>query len=116
MRTSKRSNFNTGMTAGGKPINVPKTQAFKPSKVFTVPEYMIVYAFRYALGRSSYAVANVASELRAHNPTLSGKTRALIIKEIEEADSADNLGMDMDRKEWMKTLTVLQGKKLAEVE
>lgn len=40
----------------------------------------------------------------------------MIIKEIEEADSADNLGMDMDRKEWMKTLNVLEGGKPEEAE
>lgn len=117
MRTSPRSNFNTGMTAGGKPINVPKAPAFKPSKVFCVPEDILFYAFRYALGRRTYAVADVASEVRAHNPTLSNKTRLLIVKEIEEyLTDTDEDGASDIRREWMKTLTVLQGKKLAEVE
>lgn len=116
MRTSPRSNFNTGMTAGGKPINVPKTPAFKPSKVFCVPEYILFYAFRYALGRSTYAVAGVASEIRAHASTLSAKTRSLIIKEIKEAEKAENLGMEVDFMEWMRTLNILEGGKPLEIE
>ena len=96
---------------------MPKAPAFKPSRVFTVPEDMIVYSFRYALGRRTYAVADVASEVRAHNPTLSNKTRLLIVKEIEEyLTDTDEDGASDIRREWMKTLTVLQGKKLAEAE
>lgn len=114
MPTKQTSNFNRGMTMNGKPVTVPKSPAFKPSKVFCVPEDILFYAFRYALGRMTYAVADVASEIRAHNPTLSNKTRALIIKEIKEAEAADGLGMDMDRKEWLKTLTVLEGGKIEE--
>lgn len=114
MRTSPESNFNRGMTMNKKPITVPKSPTFVPSKAFCVPEDILFYAFRYALGRMTYAVADVASEIRAHNPTLTNKTRALIIKEIKEADKANALGMDMDRKEWLKTLTVLEGGKIEE--
>ena len=99
----------------GKLITVPKSPAFKPSKTFCVPEYILFYAFRYALGRMTYAVADVASEIRAHAPTLTRKTRALIIKEIKEADANDALGHDMDRKEWMKTLNILEGGKPEEI-
>lgn len=116
MRTSPESNFNRGMTMNRKPINVPKSPTFMPSKTYQVPEDILFYAFRYALGRMTYAVAGVASEIRAHNPTLTKKTRALIIKEIKEAYKADGLGMDMDRKEWLKTLNILEGGKPEEAE
>ena len=100
----------------GKPITVIDAPKFKPKDTFCVPEHILFYAFRYALGRRTYAVADVASEIRAHNPTLTKKTRALIIKEIKEADKANALGMDMDRAEWMKTLNILEGGKPLEIE
>ena len=100
----------------GKPVVVPKSPVFKPKDTFCVPEDILFYAFRYALGRMTYAVADVASEIRAHAPTLTRKTRALIIKEIKEADANDAIGHDMDRKEWMKTLNILEGGKPEEIE
>ena len=100
----------------GKPIVAPKAPTFKPRDTFCVSEDILFYAFRYALGRMTYAVADVAGEIRAHNPTLSNKTRALIIKEIKEAEADDGLGMDMDRKEWLKTLNVLEGGKPEEID
>lgn len=96
---------------------VPKAPVFKPKDTFCVPEDILFYAFRYALGRRTYAVADVASEIRAHASTLSAKTRALIVKEIRAADKqAEGLGMEMDREEWVRTLNILEGGKPLEME
>lgn len=110
-------NYNKGMTMNGQPIIVPSSPKFKPAPAFNVPEDVLFYAFRYALGRRTYAVADVASELRAHASTLSNKTKLLIIKEIEEADmKPEGLGMDMDRKEWLRVIDTFKGKKPLEAE
>ena len=107
-KTRSNYNFNKGMTMNGEPIIVPKAPVFKAKETFCVPEDILFYAFRYALGRRTYAVAEVASELRAHTPTLSNKTKALIIKEINEFPGE----MDpIDQKEWDRVVSTFQGKK-----
>lgn len=105
------NNFNQGMTTGGKPVTIPKSPAFKQSTAFMVPEDILVYAFRYALGRQSYAVSDVASELRAHSLSISNKMKALMVKEIRKAESENALGMEMDRQEWMRVVDVFTGGK-----
>lgn len=105
------NNFNRGMTSNGIPVKIPASPVFKASDVFCVPGDILFYAFRYALGRRSYAVSEVASEVRAHAATLKPKIRNLMISEIKVADAADTIGMEMDRKEWMRTLKVLEGGK-----
>lgn len=98
-----------------KPITVPKSPTFMPSKTFCVPEDILIYAFRYALGRHTYATTDVASELRAHYPTISAKSRNLIVNEIEDyLHDTDEEGASATRREWMRTLTVFQGKELRE--
>ena len=47
-------------------------------------ESIIFYAFRYALGRHSYAVGEVAQYVIAKRDTLSQQTKDLIVKEINE--------------------------------
>lgn len=52
---------------------------------FTVNEDMVIYAFRYALGRRSYEVSTVSEYLRANWHRFSDHTKSLILKEIREA-------------------------------
>ena len=47
-------------------------------------ESIIFYAFRYALGRRSYAVGQVAQYVISKRNTLSQQTKDLIVKEINE--------------------------------
>ena len=47
-------------------------------------ESIIFYAFRYALGRHSYAVGQVAQYVISKRDTLSQQTKDLIVKEINE--------------------------------
>lgn len=109
-------NYNKGMTMNGQPIIVPSSPKFKPAPAFNVPEDVLFYAFRYALGRRTYAVAEVASELRAHAPTLSNKTKLSIIKEIEEQLQHSESMDQGDVKEWQRVIDTFKGKKPLEVE
>jgi hypothetical protein len=78
-------------------------------RVETPDEFMFVAAFRYALGRRTYAVSLVIGELRRFWPALSTNTRVLIMTEIDRArerDERDNrypgwLGDACDREEWL---------------
>jgi hypothetical protein len=47
-------------------------------------ESIVFYAFRYALGRHSYAVGQVAQYVISKRNTLSQQTKDLIVKEINE--------------------------------
>lgn len=62
----------------------------------------LVCAFRYALGRMTYVVDSVASEIERQIDTISTKSLHLIRKEISEAIKASHAGMQMDVERWEK--------------
>ena len=70
-------------------------------------EDVLFYAFRYTLGRMTYAVHTVASEIITHAHELHPKTRDTMTKEIRKALAEDGAGMDMDRKQWEAVLAKL---------
>ena len=73
-----------------------------------------VWAFRYCLGRMTYAVGSCAEWLIHIWPDLHENARSIIRRDLEEAFAEDDrdraklngesgykrLGMDMDRREW----------------
>lgn len=65
---------------------------------------IVFYAFRYALGRKTYATYLVSKYLQLHWDELKEHTRELIQKDIREAIESGNAGMKMDEKEWGKLL------------
>jgi hypothetical protein len=65
----------------------------------SVNSCIIVYAFRYALGRMTYAVSDVIDVIEANIKDIPKNDILLMIKEISEAKF---LGMSMDRIEWFK--------------
>ena len=67
---------------------------------------LLIYAFRYALGRSSYATGTVQLAIRFAWPMLSRSDRMLYQREIREQDEMgrDCMGMEMDRIGWMGLL------------
>lgn len=71
-------------------------------------EDILFYAFRYALGRMTYAVHDVASEIIRNEASISPRTRALMIQEIGEAIEKGNAGMDMDVREWQRVADTLK--------
>jgi len=79
------------------------------------PDFVVLSAFRYALGRSTYIVQDTVIWLMENWYDIPEGTQAIIWKELSEAFQADNgrirdgikhspLGMDMDRMEWAKLL------------
>ena len=68
----------------------------------------VVGAFRYALGRRSYAVGCVASELIRIAPVLGSHTRELIVREIQDALDRDMAGMEYDRETWKEVASILK--------
>ena len=65
---------------------------------------ILFYAFRYVLGRMTYAVTTVVEELIVNWDEFDVNTQILIKKEILEAISDEKAGMQMDVDEWEKIL------------
>lgn len=66
-----------------------------------------VWAVRYALGRATYAVHDVVDTLIAEKGKLSEQSRVVIIRDINEAEAAGNLGMKMDAEAWRRLRVAL---------
>ncbi len=67
-------------------------------------EEILFYAFRYTLGRMSYAVGTVSECIIKNWDNLTEHTQKIIQKEIKEAIEGDNYGMDMDKTVWESIL------------
>jgi hypothetical protein len=59
------------------------------------------WAFRYALGRMTYAVSDVAMALHAHKHRLPERVRETICREITEAEERGGLGHECDQRAWI---------------
>jgi len=70
-------------------------------------ENILFYAFRYALGRMTYAVGEVANEIIRRAPDLSPGVRGAMIRDIDEAYSENRLGMEFDKSKWLEVRNVL---------
>ena len=62
-------------------------------------EEILIYAFRYCLGRRTYAVSQCVENILKNWDKLSPRSKDLFYSEIK---NCDDLGMDMDEREWMK--------------
>ena len=80
---------------------------------------MLFYAFRYCLGRMTYAVSDFCSYATAHIGEIGRHELELMDKEITEADDADKadvtttrycsrLGWDCDRAYWLKLREIIR--------
>lgn len=66
---------------------------------------MLACAVRYALGRATYIVSDVAVEVRRCWPLLDARDRAVIRRDLVEAlDRSGVLGMAMDHDVWVRLL------------
>jgi hypothetical protein len=87
----------------------------QPQPKQTLPPFLVIFAFRYALGRMSTAPSDVCDYLRANWASLDEPTRKLIQRELEAAFTEDDrhradypeecqsgrpLGWDCDRYTW----------------
>jgi len=71
---------------------------------FEVPENMIMWAFRYALGRRTGAVTDVVEFLLQNWSKLSSFTRKQIKEEIATAILMENAGDYCDIVQWQEIL------------
>ena len=65
---------------------------------------LLFYAFRYGLGRMTYAVEEIASIIINHLSVLSENHKNIMIKEIEKAISEDRAGMAIDKAIWVNLM------------
>lgn len=75
-----------------------------------VNDNITFYAFRYALGRKTYAVQHVVDYLVENWNLLKGSTQEHIEREIIEAFDENKIGMEMDKREWQRVLNLAQRK------
>jgi hypothetical protein len=67
-----------------------------------------MYAFRYALGRRTYAVSDVADALIEHAGTLRPDWQVQIVERIDEAISDGSAGDAMDVERWREVQRVMR--------
>jgi len=72
-----------------------------------VNEEILLYAFRYALGRMTYSVRDVTKTINENFDSLSNRFKSTIKKEIIQKKEVDGLGMSCDQEEWLNILDVL---------
>lgn len=70
-------------------------------------QIVLVGAFRYALGRSTYVVDSTCNVLEAMSPDLPTGQLSLIEREIERAIKEDAAGMQPDKDRWLKCRAIV---------
>ena len=67
---------------------------------------VLIYAFRYALGRSSYSTSTVSELIIANWDVLPEGDKSLYKREIQEAIDESRYGMNMDKVNWERILAL----------
>lgn len=67
-------------------------------------EDIAFYAFRYALGRKTYAVKDVVDYLIQNWGKISARSKELIFKEINQAIAEGQSGMHCDTEQWQRVI------------
>ena len=65
---------------------------------------ILIFAFRYALGRMSTAPSIMAEEIEKHWNSFTALEQAQIKKEIQVAIDNDRAGMSIDVRTWQRVL------------
>jgi len=69
---------------------------------------MLIYAFRYALGRATFASKDMSEIIWRNREEISSGDRDLFIREIREAIRRDHAGHECDKKAWADLLEDLE--------
>lgn len=69
---------------------------------------IVLYAFRYCLGRKTYAVSDFVHEIIGQIENIDENIKNIMIREI---DNSKDLGMTIDKAEWLRLRGALNGKK-----
>lgn len=75
-------------------------------KIQTDFSAIVFYAFRYVLGRKTYAVSEVSYYITKNWDLLHDREKQAMKQEIEIAIKTNNAGMEMDIENWKKILTL----------
>lgn len=75
---------------------------------YQVSEDIILYAFRYCLGRQTYAVSDYVHEVIYLVDKFHPNTKRLMIKEINEAIEKNHIGAEIDKAEWLRFKAMLE--------
>lgn len=75
-------------------------------KITTLESNIIFYAFRYALGRQTYAPSEVVGYLETYWQDIPTMTRHKIQEEIRQAIARGEAGADIDVTTWNKILAL----------
>lgn len=70
-----------------------------------IPDFLVIGAFRYALGRRTYVVNETVSWMIANWATVSDRAKAVIRRDLE---GATDLGDEIDRREWERLREVIK--------
>ena len=70
---------------------------------------LLICAFRYALGRMTYVVDEIATLIEQNKDWISEGDKRLFIKEIQTAIDDGVAGMSMDVRRWTKVKEALGG-------
>ncbi len=70
-------------------------------------ETLMVCAFRYAIGRKTYIVNTIADILIEHKDKLGDGARLGIVRDIHRDIAIENVGMECDKREWLRVLEAL---------
>jgi hypothetical protein len=77
-----------------------------------VQPVFLMFAFRYALGRMSYAVGMVADTLEAYADELTPDWREQIIRDIGDAIEENRAGMAGDVERWTRCAEFMASKNI----
>lgn len=76
------------------------------NKKLKLDESILFLAFRYAIGRTTYVVSEVVETVIEQWDFVSKQFKELIIKEIKQELSSNDMMMDMDVRDWTKILNL----------
>ncbi len=77
--------------------------------MYKIKPELFFYAFRYALGRMTWVPGEVARMITENVALIPAKMHKQMIKEIDEAEARNGLGMDCDARTWKDLREVLKG-------
>ena len=69
-------------------------------KIYQVERDILIYAMRYACGRSTFAPTTVIDNIKHNIDLFPTHSLELIIKDIDEQDNLGGLGMEIDVRKW----------------
>lgn len=77
------------------------------SETVEVDVIILLYAFRYALGRMTYSVGDVSRALIEHRDKIKPDWRRQIVQDIDNAVNNEGAGMACDIDKWREVQRVM---------